>query len=533
MPEDFPLASMANDAERLVVTAFRDRLTDGWLILPDVGLRGDRDRQLDIVLAHEREGIALVEVKGHAPRIEQGIWMTDGSPMEPQPFSQAQDNAYALRRRLRSADARLERIRIEYAVAFPNTSAITGSLPPDIDARQVLTIEQLIDPTDAIESLMSVRWGGEPLGRDGLDAVLRILRPDAILEWESAARSRLARLRLDAMSDDQLRALESLDLNRRVVVRGAAGTGKSALARAWTRRALLRGERAMLVCFNLPLADVHRERFATADPAHVTVGGFFEVALGLDGLPPLPIPDDADADWWDNVAIGHLHRHWHQVTERFDTIVVDEAQDFSPAWIAQLEQLLRPDGPRRMMLLVDEQQGVYRRGFVVPSADDGWTHCELVDNCRNTFGIATLLRRQFGGAHAPIGGPETEDVRWVEIAPGDADSASAAVIEWIDLVVEERDTAPVRLLVATVASSVRDRLREEHSFVAWESRDEYAILCENVHRVKGLEFDHVALVLTDPEVADELLYVGASRAVMSLTVIAPASVARRLGLTTD
>ncbi len=58
------------------------------------------------------------------------------------------------------------------------------------------------------------------------------------------------------------------------------------------------------------------------------------------------------------------------------------------------------------------------------------------------------------------------------------------------------------------------------------------ILCENVHRVKGLEYDHVILVIHDESVSDDLLYVGASRAVMSLTVIAPSGVAARMGLST-
>lgn len=39
MPEDFALSSLADDAERRVVEAFRDGLTDGWLVLPDLGLR--------------------------------------------------------------------------------------------------------------------------------------------------------------------------------------------------------------------------------------------------------------------------------------------------------------------------------------------------------------------------------------------------------------------------------------------------------------------------------------------------------------
>ena len=55
-------------------------------------------------------------------------------------------------------------------------------------------------------------------------------------------------------------------------------------------------------------------------------------------------------------------------------------------------------------------------------------------------------------------------------------------------------------------------------------------MCENIHRVKGLEFDHVILVVPDPDTADDLLYVGVSRAVISLTVIGPSAIAERLGI---
>jgi hypothetical protein len=54
------------------------------------------------------------------------------------------------------------------------------------------------------------------------------------------------------------------------------------------------------------------------------------------------------------VEIGHLRDHWDETTERFDTIIIDEAQDFSPNWIELLIRLLEPDGPRRLLMLTDE-----------------------------------------------------------------------------------------------------------------------------------------------------------------------------------
>lgn len=63
VPDDFPMATLANAAEQRVVESLRDGLTDGWLILPDVALRGRRDFQLDVVLLHREFGILDLEVK--------------------------------------------------------------------------------------------------------------------------------------------------------------------------------------------------------------------------------------------------------------------------------------------------------------------------------------------------------------------------------------------------------------------------------------------------------------------------------------
>ena len=128
VPENFPMRSLANSEERLVVEALRDRLTDGWLVIPNVGLTGQRDRQMDIVIAHERDGIAVIEVKGHRPNIRGGIWCSNGRPMEPQPLVQAKDNAYELRSRLRSSAEALNHVRVEYGVAFPNVLSVVGDL---------------------------------------------------------------------------------------------------------------------------------------------------------------------------------------------------------------------------------------------------------------------------------------------------------------------------------------------------------------------------------------------------------------------
>jgi hypothetical protein len=84
----------------------------------------------------------------------------------------------------------------------------------------------------------------------------------------------------------------------------------------WARRAFVADERALLTCYNDPLAAGMRAQLP--DDERLVIGGFLRVALELDGMPPLKIPSDADHDWWTTDAIAHLQGHWHHITERFD-----------------------------------------------------------------------------------------------------------------------------------------------------------------------------------------------------------------------
>lgn len=517
---------LANEAERRVVQLLCDRLTDGWMVIPDVGLVSQRDHQIDIVIAHPRDGIAVIEVKGHRPSIRGGIFEANGCVMEPQPLNQARNNAYELRDRLRGVLDDQQYLRVEYAVAFPNAGALTGDLPPNIAKEQILTADSLEDLSDAIDRLISLRAGVGELGNDGVAAVIEFLCPDSSFSWDAETQVRHARSKLDQACDAQVRVLETLDLNQRVCVTGGAGAGKTRLGISWARRAAARNERVLLTCFNEPLAEVLAEQMLDAG---IAVQAFHPFVQTLPGIPPIEIPDYADSTWWETVLVEHLEANWHLAGTRFDTIVIDEAQDFDPRWLSLLERLLDPAGPGRLMLLPNTDQAIFERGFSVPDAADGWTRSEITVNLRNSAQIASVLRRSFDGPPATVGGPESESVKWIEAIDGD--SAATAVGDAIDIILDDRDHAPESILVATTSSQLRDQLIADYAFSRWEERDQTKIVCENIHRMKGLEFDHLVLVVPDPDVQEELLYVGISCAILSLTVIGQRTTAKRLHLT--
>lgn len=341
--------------------------------------------------------------------------------------------------------------------------------------------------------------------------------PDAYMNWASS--------RIETFSGAQVRALERLDGNRRVFVSGGAGTGKSRLALAWTRRAAMRGERVLLVCFNEPLGAQFARR--VRDLEQVTVGPFLRLALSLEGIPPLSVPSDAGTEFWNNTVQGHLHLHWPDVEARFDTIVVDESQDFSPSWLAMLEQLLDPDGPRRMLLTGDADQELHNRGFTPPRPEDGWTLCELVNNTRNSREIARLMRNRLNGPLAPFALPDSTHVRFTPVE--DLNELVAHVRAEV-LKLKEAGFDEDGIAVICVDTGSRDALREVAMFVPYEQAGEGRIVCETSRRLKGLEYQAVILVGLRWPVDDTVLYVGVSRAVFGLSVIGPKQLGERLGL---
>lgn len=530
-PANFPLNSL-DVSERRVVEALLEYTDHAWIVMPDVRIGEQPPVQIDIVVAHPAFGVAVIEVKGYRPEIRNGLWITpyDDVGASGGPPAQLTRNRYALRDRLRDCHPDAQHLQVDGAVAFPNTRGVRDDVEPiDLRPEQLIWSGDLEMIDHSLERLIQRGRPGELLFPEGVfGQLIRTIRPDVEFDDDLEAQARWARTHIDRVTRQNTLALERLDANRKVYVSGGAGTGKSRLAIAWAVRAAQRGERTLLTCFNEPLGAEIRRRTETIDG--LTVGPFFPIALSLDGIPPLDIPDSGDTDFWNHQAHGHLHLYWPEVVDRFDTVVVDEAQDFSPAWLAQLEALLDPDGPRRFLLVGDLDQELHQRGFIPPRSEDGWTVCELVNNTRNSSAIGRLLRRRLHGPPAPAGAPETSHLRARIVAEAsDPGSLTAAVIAEVETL-EREGHGRSTMAVVCLDSQARDHLLALDDLCRFEDRAEGLVLCDTVRRLKGLEFPNVILVGSTSDIDEQRLYIGVSRAVLGLSVIGPLALAERLDL---
>jgi hypothetical protein len=319
------------------------------------------------------------------------------------------------------------------------------------------------------------------------------------------------------------RCIECEPFRLRVI--GTAGSGKTQLALSVLEHAVAAGRRPLYVCYNRPLAD-HVALIAPAGASVATYHQLGDRILRSTGQTPdftRPGPFQAleafmgeyrpDPDW------------------QFDELVVDEGQDFQPAWRDNLLKLLRPAG--RAWWLEDPMQNLYGRP---PVELPGWVVLRAQTNYRSPRDILAYLQRLVGAEQAieagsPLDGSDVEILTYASHA---------------DLM-DKTKTAITRGLGAgfkkDMISVVTYRGREHSSFTPLDRLGPHALkaftgqydllgspvysegdlFIDSVHRFKGQSAPCVVFTEIDFEELDEAalrkLFVGMTRATMKLVIV--------------
>ncbi len=165
-----------------------------------------------------------------------------------------------------------------------------------------------------------------------------------------------------------------------VRIQATAGSGKTQLALRLLEDAAVLQQRALYVCFNRALAD-HVGRIA---PARSRVASFHELCVEHWRR------NQGEPDFSAEGIFPSLAEHYGAGASHFeamyDLMIIDEGQDFEPAWVASLLPQLKESG--RLYLLEDEAQRLYQReGFEL--ADVVTVRCN--DNFRSPRAIVDVI----------------------------------------------------------------------------------------------------------------------------------------------
>ncbi len=521
VPSNFDIASLPQSEQR-VLGAFLDGLAADWLVLPSLRIR-DRgaDREMDVVLIGPSRGVLIVEVKGGLVAGSDTGWTSYDQRIK-DPVRQAEMCKHALIRYLKTTAVGTSGFFIDHAIAVPDVMCPADGLGPAAPRRLVIDKLDLQHPEAAIARLLHER---EPVPGDRVEAFVAALRPNATFDASDRTYFDAAAAAMDQTTRERLSIARSMDSNARVLVEGGAGSGKSWLVRDWAQRATGRGERCAVVCFNRPMAD----RLASQlEDCSATVDSYHNLLVQLLQPFGFEVPPDPSPQWWETVPAESLADQAAQVGTPFDTIVVDEAQDLLPHWLDSLRSLLDPAGPGRLLMVMDPSQAIYVDDWTEPAE---FFRATLEVNLRNSRAIARVCTHLGGPptlANSPTGpSPDFQRV-------GGAKELRKHVSRSIDHLMNDHGVHPTEIAVLTTHTGTRDALIGSVTSAAglarWEDRDVDTVLCETIQRTKGLEWTAVIIATLDDPVDPSLLYVGASRPRMHLTMIGPESLSEAAGL---
>ncbi len=412
IPPSFDKAT-TSDAEETLYFKLQNELEDDWTVIHSLAYLEDRGRfrregECDFLVLHPRYGMLVIEAKSGSPNYDgkQKLWTYDDGHTLTDPYAQAQRAMHLLQGQLRDkrtiwADSGLA---FGYAAAFPDARQVLGNLPPGF-ALDLLLLDGDLENIQkwVIRALAS---NGDALSEEvpgALESALDVLSPSFNLT--PALRPVIAQAHREfvRLSGEQADLRSNLVYQRRMIVHGGAGTGKTMLLSAVARQEADAGKKVLVLCFNRALAAE-----LTANLPGISVFTFHDLCLEILRATEQPLPDSTAPDYWDVLLPDAALAAVEKYKIRYREIMVDEGQDFQTEWWLLVEALLDTEQDNGWLIFCDEQQNLFERRSGLPFTEPQWT---LAANRRNTAQIAAYVRQVVDLPPAPEGirlpdGPE-------------------------------------------------------------------------------------------------------------------------------
>lgn len=339
--------------------------------------------EVDFVVVNRSGDVLIIEQKdGSLEETPEGLrkHYADGPKLV---TSQITRNIWNLSDRFKCQAGMDEKLSIDYLIYCPghHVRNITG---PGIDMSRTIDAKSKMDLPKRVMELLSP---GVERADNWADIVCAFFAqsfhvvPD-VSSYVDSQKQVYTHL-VEGLSE----AIAKIDFSPfRLRVIGSAGCGKSQLTLGYCSQKLARGRRPLLLCFNRPLAD----RLGSLAPEGTRVDtyyGFCKKTLEAltDGVSIRPTQD---SKFWRDVQ-DQLVGVEIPESEQFDTLVVDEGQDFKQEWWEILQLFLTEDAS--VLWLEDPMQNL--RKSEVLNLGDGFVTYKEDSNFRTPRSIGDVIRR--------------------------------------------------------------------------------------------------------------------------------------------
>jgi hypothetical protein len=524
------------DAEARTYRSLRDSLSDeyrvfysvAWLAGPGKTRTGDGEA--DFVVVHPSKGIMVLEVKGGAISRDgpTGNWFSrdrhDQYHTIKDPVLQARNNKYAILDKLKDVPG-LGSVffRLAHGALFPHCQPTTVELGTDAPPQIFGFASHMTDLGPRVESIYDF-WNRQdertfdPLTDNEIKRIEDTLATTFELNYSLAAVVEDEEAEIISLTEEQYNLLGYLSNVRRAVVTGGAGTGKTMLAMEKARRLADEGFRVLFTCYNRPLADHLSKMVSSTENLEVLT--YHQLCRQFAQDAGVKIEGRASSpEFFENLG-GSLIESLDGVEKRFDAIIVDEGQDFEPAWWDALQFALSDPTDGVLYAFADPNQAIYGEQTWVGA---GLTEFPLTNNVRNTRSIHASVLPYYEGPPFTSLGPAGQPIN--KLVAEDGHQVVRAVSRLLHLYITGESMKPEDIVILSGAGQGRGCLRPgdqvgNYELSAPSETEPGTIGLETVRRFKGLE-RRVVILVDIEQVTDsrELSYVALTRARSLLAVV--------------
>ena len=512
-PRSYPADPIfADESERVVWDALMDQLPDDAAIVCNLKILSTvQEYEMDFVVFCPDLGVAVLEVKGGnvSPNEDQTFTQKDRKGQRIiDPMTQATTNMHELRRFL-GLKSSVQHFSARPSVVLPYGSLSRSYSRPLIPRTSIHDELDLPNLADRIMRDMSSHHF-RPTALD-IRGMLTSLSVPLALQKSLMEKGIERENEVTELTEQQFKILDLCVAMPKFSVLGSAGCGKTFIAIEQTRRRAALGDRVLFLCYNYGLAEYIRRRFEgfPENERPTTVGTLHSLGHKWN----MNYVQSEANGFWDTELPGLLVDHLLTMpTEnRYDTVVIDEAQDFHPDWWKVVVGALKDPEQSRIYAFGDTRQGIFRQAVDIPLVE-----CKLhLDvNLRNALPIAQLAALC---VEEPLhlSGLDGPPVKWIESTTESSVEAADAEVE--ELISRGWDPSDICVLTTGSRHDVQRRdgdgtLKAKYWRTFFEADSTFHYTTSGF---KGLERRVIVLAMNgwkEPDRKRDILYTAVTRA---------------------
>lgn len=382
-------------------------------------LEANQDFEMDFIIFWSDLGVAVLEVKGGdvTPNEDDSFTQRDAKgKRDVFPMGQATKNMYALKRFLTQKSS-VAHFSARPAVVLPYADIPSAYSRPTIPRGSIHDEVDLASLGDRIMRDLS-NQGFRPTTLE-IRALLGALSMPLATQKSLTDMGIEREAQVVELTEQQFAILDLCIAMPKFSILGSAGCGKTYIAIEQARRRAAAGDRVLFLCYNYGLSEYIRRRFVGFEYLEQLIIGTLHSLgnkLGMQG------ERGTGDDYWDSALPDQLVEHLKNMPDelKYDTVIIDEAQDFHADWWSVVIGALRDEDKGRIYAFGDIRQGIFRQATDIPLQQ---AKLHLDKNLRNALPIAQLAALCVEEPLDLIGldGPP---VQWVESTNEEAEAAA-------------------------------------------------------------------------------------------------------------